>query len=39
VLRAASVHIGEALVETGAASWDQVRKALDVQRQLRRWAA
>lgn len=37
--RAAGVHIGQALVESRATSWDQIKRALEVQRQLRRTAA
>jgi hypothetical protein len=39
VKRAADTHLGAALVETGAATWAQVRRALEVQRQLRGKAA
>ena len=38
VQRAANVHVGEALVETGAATWDQIRRGLEVQKRLRRAA-
>lgn len=39
VQRAADLHLGAALVESGAATWAQVRRALEVQKQLRRSAA
>lgn len=39
VQRAADLHLGAALVESGAATWAQVRRALEVQKQLRHPAA
>jgi hypothetical protein len=37
--RAANVHIGEALVQSGATSWEHIKRGLEAQRQLRRSAA
>jgi hypothetical protein len=36
--RAANLHIGEALIQTGASDWEAIRRGLEVQRQLRRSA-